>query len=84
MRIANSFEQMELENAALKAIMQNAMPHPSEAQLKTKLEEIIHDAAPENPIHTKYEGLREEIQEAYENHQLQQMLMTFPPAGEPN
>lgn len=75
---------MELENTALKAIMQNALPHPGEAPLQTQLEDVIHDAAPENPVHTKYGGLREEIQEVYENHQLQQMLMTFPPAGEPS
>jgi hypothetical protein len=83
-RIADSFERMELENAALKAVMQNAMPHPGEAPLQTQLEELIEEAAPQNPIHTRYEALREEIQEAYENHQLQQLLMTFPPAGEPN
>jgi hypothetical protein len=83
-RIADSFDRMELENVALKAIMQNALPHPGELPLQTRLEDLIHDAAPENPIHAKYESLREEIQEAYENHQLQALLMTFPPAGEPN
>ena len=83
-RIADSFERLELENAALKAIMENALPQPGEAPLQTQLQELIHDAAPQNPIHTRYEGLREEIQEAYENHQLQELLMTFPPAGEPN
>lgn len=83
-RIADSFERLELENAALKPIMQNALPHPGEPPIQTQLEDLIHDAAPENPIHTKYESLREEIQEAYENHQLQELLMTFPPAGEPN
>jgi hypothetical protein len=83
-RIVDSFERLELENAALKAIMQNALPHPGEAPLQTQLEDLIHDAGPENPIHTKYEDLRAEIQEAYENHQLQELLMTFPPVGEPN
>lgn len=50
--------------------MQNALPHPGKA---------LH-----NPIHTRYEGLRGEIQEAYENHQLRELLMTFPSVGQPN
>ena len=60
-RMSHSLERMELENAALKAIMQNAEPHAGEAPLQTQLDELIEDAAPHNPIHTRYEGLREEV-----------------------
>jgi hypothetical protein len=83
-RIADSLDRMEVENVALKAIMQNAEPHPGEAPLQTQLEELIADTGPHNPIHARYEDLRAEIQEAYVNHQLQQLMTTFPPVGEPN
>ena len=83
--MADSFERMESENAALKAILENARPGPGEPPLQTQVDDLIRDAA-NNPnlIHERYEQLRAEIRRAAEEHRLQEILIRFPPAGEPN
>lgn len=82
-RMTDSQERMETENAALKAVLGYALPRPGEPPLQTQVDDLVRDAA-NNPIHRRYEEFRVEIQRAYEERRLQELLARFPPAGRPN
>ncbi len=78
-RMDNSLERMEVENAALKAVLGYARPRPGEPPLQTQVDDVIRDAA-NHPIHRRYEELRGEIRQAFEERRLQELAMRFPPA----
>jgi hypothetical protein len=82
-RMADSQERMETENAALKAVLGFALPRPGEPPLQTQVDDIVRDVA-NNPVHQRYEEFRREIQRAYEERRLQELLARFPPVGRPN
>jgi hypothetical protein len=82
-RMADSFERMETENAALKTVLAYAWPRPDEPPLQTQVDNLLQDVA-NNPIHLRYEQLREELRQAAEEHRLQEILARFPPGGRPN
>jgi hypothetical protein len=82
-RMADSFERMETENAALKAVLAYARPHPGEPPLQTQVDHLLEDVA-NNPIHLRYEQLRGDLRQAAEEHCLQEILIRFPPAGGAN
>lgn len=84
LRMADSFERMEMENAALKAILHHGVPRPGEPPLQTQLADLLGDAPADNPIHERYEQLRREIRQAAEERRLQELLVRFPLVGRPN
>lgn len=82
-KIVGSQERLVTENVALKAVLQFAEPRPGEPPLQTQLAELIEDAA-NGPVHQQFEVLRQQIQQAAGDQQLNDLLMQFPPQGEPN
>ncbi len=81
--IVGSQERLVMENLALKTVLQFAEPRPGEPALQTQLADLIEDAA-NGPVHQQFEALRQQIQQAAGDQQLNELLMQFPPKGEPN
>ena len=85
LRLADSFERIEMDNALLRAVLQNAVPRHSEAPLEIQLDDLRRHLPAKNPVHERYERLRREIRETAEERRLQELFLRLPPAaGEPN
>jgi hypothetical protein len=87
LKVANEYDKLMTENAALKAVIQSVAPRPGEPDLQKQVSDLIKDAknTPQlRDVQRQYDNLRWQIQQAAEDRQLFELLRRFPLGGDAN
>jgi hypothetical protein len=84
--IVDDYERLITENLALKAVLQSEVPPERDPQRQVQdLIEGMKNRAFRHPkfdtLREQYDDLRQQIQQAAEDHQLVELLMQFPVRG---
>jgi hypothetical protein len=87
LNLVNELERLKTELLAQKAILE--MEVPPEHDWQTQVQELIHAMQSGNypqfqALHQQFDDMRQQIQQATEDHQLVELFQQFPPTGEPN
>lgn len=85
--VVNELERLKTELLAQRTVL--AMEVPPGHDWQTQVQELIHvmqsgNYAQFHALHQQFEDMRQQIQQAAEDHQLIALFQQFPPTGEPN
>jgi hypothetical protein len=87
LNLVNDLERRTTELLAQRAVLE--MEVPPEHDWQTQVQQLIHEMETGNhpqfhALHQQYDDMRQQIQQAAEDHQLIELFQQFPPTGEPN
>ena len=81
--MVNAYEKLVIENLALRAVLQSAVPQPGEPPLSIQVNEVIQGVNENvhDPVRKLYADWRQRIQQAAADHQFLELLKKAPPKG---